>query len=172
MSRSTIEEPGDADWNREARNETATQRLDRNWADLLQELRVAQTGVQLLTGLLLTVPFQSRFADIVTHQRVVYLVTTGLSVLATGLLISPVILHRVLFRMHARRELVAAGQRFAISGLATLGLAVVGVVELIFDVVLGPLAGILAAAAALVVLIGLWAVLPFAIRRGLAPADP
>ena len=172
MAPFAVDRPDDAQWNREARNETDTERLDRNWADLLQELRVAQTGVQLLTGLLLTVPFQSRFPEILLHQRVVYLITTGLSVLATGLLIAPVILHRVLFRQHARPELVSAAQRFAILGLGTLGLAVVGVVDLIFDVVVGPIGGIVAAAAGLLVLIGLWVVLPLVIRRRLTAADP
>jgi hypothetical protein len=149
------------------RHETATERLDRNWHDLLQELRVAQTGVQLLTGLLLTVPFQSRFADLVTHQRVVYLVATALSVLATGFLIAPVILHRVVFRRHGMKPLVAAGQRFALAGLTTLGLAVTGVVELIFDVVLGPVAGGIAGAAVLLVLGTLWVAVPLRIRARL-----
>jgi len=157
----------DAAWNLRERRETPTERLDRNWADLLQELRVSQTGVQLLTGLLLTVPFQSRFGDILPHQRVVYLVTTALSVTAAGLLIAPVMLHRALFRLHGRRVLVAASQRFAIAGLATLGLAVLGVVELIFDVVLGWVAGVIAAAAALVLLGVLWGLVPAVVRRRL-----
>ncbi|MCE0763846.1 DUF6328 family protein [Pseudonocardia kujensis] len=157
----------DAEWDLRERRETPTERLDRNWADLLQELRVSQTGVQLLTGLLLTVPFQSRFPEITPQQRVVYLVTTSLSVIATGLLIAPVILHRVLFRLHARRPLVRASQRFAIAGLATLGLAVVGVVELIFAVVLGGVPGVIAACVALVLLGVLWVLVPAVVRRRL-----
>lgn len=171
MAPFSVDRPDDAQWNREARNETETERLDRNWADLLQELRVAQTGVQLLTGLLLTVPFQSRFAELLAHQRVVYLTTTALSVLATGLLIAPVILHRVLFRQHGRLELVAAAQRLAIAGLATLGLAVVGVVNLIFDVVVGAVGGVIAGGAALLALTGLWVALPAIVRRRLVPDD-
>jgi len=102
-----VDEPGkDADWNYNARRETTTARLDRNWDDMLQELRVAQTGVQILTGLLLTVPFQARFDRLEPQEIVVYLVTVALAVLASGLLISPVVLHRVLFRQHARRTLV------------------------------------------------------------------
>jgi hypothetical protein len=66
--------------------------------------------VQLLTGLLLTVPFQDRFTALLAHQRVIYLVTVSLSVLATGLLLSPAVLHRVLFRQHARQILLSAGQ--------------------------------------------------------------
>lgn len=155
----------DAEWDLRERRETPTERLDRNWADLLQELRVSQTGVQLLTGLLLTVPFQSRFAEITAHQRVIYLVTTSLSVVATGLLIAPVMLHRVLFRLHARRPLVQVSQWFAIAGLATLGLAVVGVVGLIFDVVLGPVPGLVAGLTALALLGVLWGVVPGVVRR-------
>lgn len=139
-------------------------RLNRNWDDLLQELRVAQTGVQLLTGLLLTVPFQARFHELLAHQRVLYLITVSLSVLATGLLISPVVLHRVLFRQHARRTLISAGQRFALLGFAVLGVAVVGVVTLIFDVVLGLTAAVIAGTVAFVVLLGLWALGPIALR--------
>ena len=161
-----VDEPGkDADWNYDARRETTTARLDRNWDDLLQELRVAQTGVQLLTGLLLTVPFQARFDQLERQEIVVYLVTVGLAVLATGLLISPVVLHRVLFRQHARSTLVSVGQRFAIAGFCTLGLAVVGVCALIFDVVLGVVAGAIAAVVAFVVFVTLWAVWPMVLRR-------
>src|ERR1700712_4312613 len=97
----------DQRWDRDARSETETERLDRNWSDLLQELRVVQTGVQLLTGLLLTVPFQARFSDLTGYQRVVYQATVSTSVIATALLITPVALHRLLFRQHARRSLVA-----------------------------------------------------------------
>jgi hypothetical protein len=126
----------DHDWNRAVRGETTTERLDRNWRDLLQELRVVQTGVQLLTGLLLTVPFHSSLLSLVHRQVVVYLVATGLSVLSVGLLVAPVIAHRLVFRRHGRRQLVEMGQRLTVYGLVTFGLAVVGVVELIFDVVL------------------------------------
>lgn len=141
------------------------ERLDRNWDDLLQELRVAQTGVQLLTGLLLTVPFQARFAELSDQQRTVYLVVASLSVFAAGLLITPVVLHRVLFRLNARETLVAAGQRFALAGFAVLGFAVVGVITLIFDIVLGGPAAVVAGAVAFVVISALWAIGPIALRR-------
>jgi hypothetical protein len=146
------------------RHETRTEQLDRNWQDLLQELRVAQTGVQLLTGLLLTVPFQARFPELPAHDRTIYLVTVALSMLATGLLISPVVLHRVLFRLHARAELVASAQQLALGGFAALGLASVGVCMLIFDVVLGLTAGIVAAVAVVILLGALWAVGPLMMR--------
>jgi hypothetical protein len=147
-------------------------RLDRNWDDLLQELRVAQTGVQLLTGLLLTVPFQARFPELLGHQRTLYLVVVSLAVLAAGLLISPVVLHRVLFRQGARATLVAAGQRFALAGFAVLGLSVVGVITLIFDVVLGATGATVAGATTFVVFLALWALGPVAIRRVATDDEP
>lgn len=159
------DERSDARWNRRVRDESDTERLDRNWTDLLQELRVAQTGVQLLTGLLLTVPFQQRFAMLSEHARVVYLVTTALSVGSTLLLITPVGMHRGLFRQHARGVLVSIGQACAVGGLGLLGLAVTGVVQLIFDTVVGTAAGIVAGVVTLVLFIGLWAVAPLVLRR-------
>jgi hypothetical protein len=143
------------------RDETPTEQLDRNWSDLLQELRVAQTGVQILTGLLLTLPFQPRFVQLPGYLHGVYLVTVALSVGATGLLIAPVGLHRALFRQHARGTLVDAGHSLALAGLALLGLAVTGVVFLIFSTVLGAVGGTVAGACAFVLLATLWGVLPW-----------
>ncbi|GAA3088811.1 DUF6328 family protein [Pseudonocardia yunnanensis] len=164
MARDVDDVGADARWDRDARDESTLERLDRNWGDLLQELRVAQTGVQLLTGLLLTVPFQSRFDLLTGPQRVLYLVTLSLSAAATGMLIAPVAMHRVLFRQHARAALVGAGQRFAIGGLGLLGLAVTGVIVLIFDVVAGMTAAIVAGAVCLVVFGLLWAGIPLILR--------
>jgi hypothetical protein len=166
-----VDRPGDdAEWNYAARHETPTGRLDRNWSDLLQELRVAETGVQLFTGLLLTVPFQARFGELTPRQLLLYMVIVGLSVLATGLLLTPVVLHRVLFRQHARRTLVSVGQRCALAGFAALALAVVGVCALIFDVVAGDGAAIAAGAVAFVIFAGLWGVGPL-LLRGRVAAD-
>ena len=154
----------DAQWDREQRDETPLERLDRNWVDLLQELRVIQTGVQLLTGFLLILPFQARFEQLSLFQQNVYLLTLGAAVVATGFLIAPVSLHRILFRQHARELLVTASHRLALIGLALLGAAIVGAVLLIFDVVAGTATGIIAAVAALVLLISLWAGLPWIVR--------
>jgi len=155
----------DARWDAQWRDETPLERLDRNWADLLQELRVVQTGVQLLTGFLLTLPFQTRFGELTEVQQDIYLAVLALSVLATGFLIAPVSLHRVLFRRHARRVTVQVAHRLAQVGILLLALSIIGVVLLIFGVVLGSAAGILAAGGAAVVLLGLWVVLPLAIRE-------
>jgi amino acid transporter len=147
------------------RHETPLERLDRNWVDLLQELRVVQTGVQILTGFLVTLPFQSRFTDLTTFQTTIYLVTLCLAVLAIGFLIAPVSLHRLLFRRHARRVTVDVAHRLAQVGIVLLGGAIVGVVVLIFDVVLGGGAAAIAGGAVAVVLLCLWAALPLVIRE-------
>jgi hypothetical protein len=85
----------DAEWDADQRGETPLERLDRNWADLLQELRVVQTGVQLLTGFLLTLPFQARFAQLHQFEENLYLSTVGLAIASTGFLIAPVLIHRI-----------------------------------------------------------------------------
>jgi hypothetical protein len=147
-------------WNSKARNETPTQQLDRNWNALLQELRVVQTGVQLLTGFLLTVPFQGRFDQLSSTGRAVYLITVAASIVATILLIAPVGMHRLLFRRRAIGYLVHIGNRLAILGLASLAVALVGVVTLTFDLVLGIVGAVVAATVVALLLIGLWWVLP------------
>ncbi len=162
----------DDGWNEQARDETPMQRLDRNWADLLQELRVVQTGVQLLTGFLLTLPFQTRFEQLSANERTIYLITVALSVAATGFLIAPVSLHRILFRRHARELMVTVSHRLAIVGLFLLGAAIVGVVLMTFDVVAGTATGVVAAVATLVLLLSLWAGLPLIARARYGNAAP
>lgn len=103
----------DQPWDQTARHETEAERLDRNWSSLLQELRVVQTGVQLLTGLLLTLPFQERFSMLDEPMRIVYLVTVACSAAATALLVAPVGMHRILFRRHRLNLLVSAAHRCA-----------------------------------------------------------
>ncbi len=104
------------------RNETDTERLDRNWASLLQELRVVQTGVQLLTGFLLTLPFQPRFDMLDAPMKIVYLVTVSSAVVSTALLVAPpVAMHRLLFRRHLLDKVVTAAHRFAYAGVLLLG---------------------------------------------------
>jgi hypothetical protein len=147
------------------RNETPLERSDRNWVELLQELRVMQTGVQILTGFLLTLPFQQRFLDLDAYQRMAYLVLVVLSLLTTGLLVSPVALHRALFRKQLKREVVTYGDRLTRASLMMLSLVVTGTAVLIFDVVVGRTAGVVVGVTALVVLLGLWLVLPEVVRR-------
>lgn len=147
----------------EPRSPALTQ-LDRHWGELLQELRVVQTGVQVLTGFLLTLPFQARFEAAPTWQVSVYLVAVGLAVLATALFAAPVSAHRALFRRRARAELVEVGHRCAVAGLACLAGALVAVVLLVVSVLLGPVAGLVAGGVAAVVFAGLWLALPLRLR--------
>lgn len=161
----------DQDWDRRERGETELERLDRNWNSLLQELRVVQTGVQLLTGFLLTLPFQARFQVLSNAMKTVYLVTVGCSVAATALLIAPVGLHRLLFRRHRVSALVSAAHRCALSGLVLLGLALTGVTVIIFDTVAGTAAGAIAGGCALVLLGVAWLLVPLLLRARQMP-DP
>lgn len=147
------------------RDETRTERLDRNWTSLLQELRVAQTGVQVLTAFLLTLPFQSKFNDLDDGERALYLATVCCSVLSAVLLIAPVGMHRLLFRRHQLGDLVDMAHRFAITGLLLMGLALAGAVALVFAVVLGPLAAGIAGAMVALAFTVFWVVLPVSMRR-------
>ena len=140
--------------------ETPKERTTRRWNEMLQELRVAQTGVQVLTGFLLTVPFSQRFGDLDDVQRTAYLVVVSSSILAAGLLIAPVAFHRVLFGRHEKEWLVEAANVSARAGLTALGVTMSGVVFLVFDVVLDRTASIIATSTTVVVLAALWLVLP------------
>ena len=120
------------------RDETATERADRNWNELLQELRVTQTGLQILTGFLLTVPFQQRFPELDPALRLVFLFALGLAVVSTVIVVAPVASHRILFRRSAKPELVSSANRSTKAGLATLALTIVAVVVLVFGFVAGP----------------------------------
>lgn len=155
----------DADWDLQARGETETARLDRNWADLLQELRVIQTGVQFLTGFLLTLPFQATFGELDRVTRHVYLATVLCAMASTAALIAPVSAHRLLFRQHARRPLVLISHRLAQAGLLLLGFALCGAVKVIFSLVVSPTTGWVVAGGCLAVFAVLWVGLPLVLRN-------
>ncbi|MEZ0578075.1 DUF6328 family protein [Nocardioides sp. MH1] len=142
-----------------------SEQLARNWNELLQELRVMQTGVQILTGFLLTVPFSDRFADLDHTQRTIYLCVLSGSVMTTCLIVAPVSFHRVLFRQQQRPWMVEAANVSARVGLAGLALVSAAVVLLVFDVVLGTTAGIIASLAVLTVFTSLWLGVPLVARR-------
>ncbi len=154
---------GDGDGTDEGQPSQET--LTRNWDELLQEIRVTQTGVQILTGFLLTVPFTQRFADLTAFQKDVYLAVLAGSVITTGLVVAPVAFHRALFRKRRRELLVESGNRFALAGLATLALTVSGVVLLVVDVVSGTRAGVVSGGAMIALLLVLWFVLPRVLDR-------
>jgi len=156
---------------RDDRDESADERSDRNWAELLQELRVMQMGVQILTGFLLTLPFQQRFGDLDTFQSGVYLTLVALAVLSTGLFVTPVSLHRGLFRKHRKTALVTMSDRIARLGVLVLAFVVTGTVLLVVDVVVNRTAAVWWSACALVLLVGLWFVMPRLVARHAATAD-
>ncbi len=146
------------------RHETEAERLDRNWSSLLQELRVAQTGVQLLTGFLLTLPFQQRFSQLDTTMRTVYLVTVACSIGATVLLVAPVSMHRLVFRRHRLKSLVAASHGYAIAGTLLLGVALTGVAVVIFDLVVGRTGAWIAGGVTVIAVTAFWYLMPLRLR--------
>jgi hypothetical protein len=149
----------------DGRNETQTERLDRNWGELLQELRVLETGTQILTGFLLTVAFQQKFSQLNSGQVTLYLVLVSLSAVATIVVLAPVSLHRTLFRQGKKAELVVWTNRLLRIALAVVALTVVGVVVLLFDVAASTGIAIGAGIATAVVLGGLWFALPIGLSR-------
>ena len=146
------------------RDEENRQRLDRNLDELLQELRIALPGVQVLFAFLLAVPFQQRFGDVTDFQQSVYFATLMLTGASTFLLIAPTAFHRVTFRQQQKERLVRLANRLAIAGLGCLGLAVIGAVTLVTDFLYGAAPTALAAGAFLVIATVLWVVIPVRVR--------
>jgi hypothetical protein len=148
-----------------ARGETPLQRADRNFVELLQELRVTQTGVQILFAFLLSLAFTSRFTSLDTFQRVTYVITLLLAVLAAALFTAPAALHRSLFQQGAKPRIVQVSSRLATTGLIVLVFAFSGSVLLVVDVTTSRAGGIAAGAATFLVCVGLWGLLPRLVRR-------
>ena len=153
------------------RDETPAQKHDRNWLELIQELRVAQTGIQVLAGFLLTLPFTQRFASIGQAHHVLFLVAFSLAITTIGLMTTPVALHRLLFGRHEKGTLVRVGDVVAKAGMTTLGLTLVTVTGLIFGVVAGDTAGMVAATVVLTGYAAAWVGLPLLLLRGGADQD-
>ena len=165
----TQEEPAGAEATvRDGRDETPLEKLDRNWDELLQELRVVQTGVQILAGFLLTLPFQQRFTEIEDVNRRVFLVAFALAVVATAFLVAPVSAHRLLFRKGEKDTLVAMANVCARVGLVALAMAVSAVTFVIFDVVTDTGMAVAAATVAFLLFVVNWLVLPLGLlaRKG------
>ncbi|MFE3658982.1 DUF6328 family protein [Streptomyces sp. NPDC059165] len=152
------------------RDETESERADRNFAELLQELRVLQTGVQILFAFLLTLAFTARFPSLDSFQRGTYVTTLMLAVLAAALFTAPAALHRGLFRRGAKKEIVMVSSRLAAIGMAVLALALGSAVLLVVDVVHGTPEGVVAATATLLVCAGLWGLLPLWVGRRVSAA--
>jgi Family of unknown function (DUF6328) len=140
-------------------------RLTRNWDELMQEIRVTQTGAQILAGFLLTVPFSTRFGELTSLQRGTYLTALGGAVLTTCLVVAPVAAHRLLFRRHLRLLLVETANVLALAGLGTLMLTIGGVAFLVVDIVVGTGWAVAAGSGTLVVFVGVWAAVPLGLAR-------
>ena len=154
----------------DGRGEGPLQRADRNMIELLQELRVAQTGVQILFAFLLTLSFTERFRSIDEVQRWTYVVTLLCSVLTAGLFVAPAAVHRITFRRGVKAETVQLGHQLFTLGLGALTLTLTGSVLLVLDVAVGLPFAISSAAVVCVVLCLLWFVLPIPLLRRTRPA--
>jgi hypothetical protein len=139
--------------------------MDRNWAELLQELRVLQTGVQILAGFLLTLPFQSRFETLDDYQTRLYLANVVVAALTTATILLPVSVHRRLFQQGLKETLVSSADTIAKFSLAGVGLLSVGTTSLVFDVTAGRTAGVVAGAGLLAVLLTMLVFVPARLRR-------
>ena len=147
------------------RDETDAQRLDRNWLSLLQELRVTQTGTQIVGGFLLALAFQPRFTDLDRYQLTVYLVLVATAATTTMLALGPVSLHRVLFGKHAMKQIVRVADVLVRATLVGVAVILSGTTLLVFDVVLSRTAGQVAGASVLLVIVAVWLILPRAAKR-------
>ena len=149
----------------DTRDETPDERDDRNLIELLQELRVAGLGVQVLFGFLLSLPFTTKFGTASGWQQQLYEVTLILAAVSTALLLGPVAYHRLVFRRHQKHHLVAAANVMAIAGLAAVALAITGAVLLVTSFVEHGAPAVIISAATGCLFTALWFALPLA-RRG------
>jgi Family of unknown function (DUF6328) len=155
----------------DARDETEAERDDRNLIELLQELRVAGLGIQVIFGFLLAIPFSNRFSALGSGQRTLYMVTLVLAAVATALLIGPVAYHRLVFRQRLKGHLIRAANIMAILGLATVALTVCAAVLLVASYVAHGLPATLIAIFVACLFAGLWFVFPLTRRLG-SPEEP
>jgi hypothetical protein len=153
------------------REESEGERLDRNLGELLQELRVALPGVQVLFAFLLAVPFQQNFTKITAFQEKVYFATLLCTAISAALLISPTAYHRLTFHLQQKKELVHVSNRLSIAGLGFLALAMTGAIVLITDVLFGALATTVFGVAAATMFVLLWGALPLRRRLSLAASE-
>jgi hypothetical protein len=163
---------GDVRRDRESgRDETPEERADRNLGELLQELRVALPGVQILFAFLLTVPFSQGFTRLDDFQRDLYFGVLMSTAVSTALLIAPSANHRLLFRMRDKENLVRVSNRLAIAGLLVLSLSLSGAILMVADVLFKSPAPALFTAGFGLILAVLWIVLPVIRRLKLAEED-
>lgn len=145
--------------------ETKNERLTRNVSELLQELRVAQAGVQILFGFLLTVVFTDQFHNASGFEKAVHLAAVLLTVASTVLLTAPAAWHRLLFRTGSREEILTVGNRSVLAGLGCLAAAITTTVTLIAKVVYGPIAMTVLGVFSAALFVVMWFVVPRRIGR-------
>jgi len=155
-----VTQPGQKQDVRDDRAESPEERLDRNTIELLNELRIAGTGVQIMFAFLLVVPFNAGWSKTSSFERTVYFVTLAFVALATFLLIAPPAQHRLLFRHHEKPYLIVLANRLAIAALVFLSLGFAGILVLLSDYVVGGIAPIVTGALTLAITGGLWFALP------------
>jgi hypothetical protein len=150
------------------RDETEAEKLDRNWNDILQELRVMQTGTQLVAGFLLTLPFTTRFDDLTELEEATYLTLVLLAGLTLAVMITPISIHRRLFGEQVKDKLVSAAHRLLVVSLGLVGVLITGIIVFIFQVVIGTTVALAVGGGAALVVVLLLVVLPIVIlpRRG------
>lgn len=149
----------------DGRDETRNERADRNWDELMQELRVMQTGTQILTGFLLAVAFQPRFTETDALQRQGYVVLVALASLATILALAPVVMHRTLFGRRRKPGLVDVAARIVKIDLVVIAALTIGVTTLIIDFTVNRTAGIITLIVSVIGVLLLWLAIPRMVRR-------
>ena len=149
----------------EGRRETAQEQLDRKWEDQLQELRVMQTGVQLLAGFLLTLPFQTAFGELDAFQRGIFLGLVVTAAVTTLAIVMTVSVHRRLSGQDVKERVVAAAQVGLLAAVAGVALLVTGMATLIFDVVVNRIAALSVGGAVGLLAVVLLAVVPQVLSR-------
>jgi hypothetical protein len=170
------DEPGSSEQRRQmdsGRLESEEERADRNLSDLLQELRVALPGVQVLFAFLLTVPFTNRFDDLTSFQEKLYFGVLISVALATVLLVAPTIGHRILFRRQQKEYIVTLSNNLALIGMALLAVSMCGAIALISDFLFGAATAIVSTIVMAAAFIGFWFTGPIIRRTKLPPrSDP
>ena len=157
-------EPSDS-----GRRETEEERADRNLAELLQELRVALPGVQVLFAFLLTVPFSQRFSDLSEFQEWLYFGVMITVALATVMLVAPTAGHRILFRRQQKEFIVTLSNTFALAGLLLLAIAMTGAIALISDFIFGMTTAVISTVVMAAAFLGFWFFGPIRRRQQLPP---
>jgi Family of unknown function (DUF6328) len=155
--------------NESGREESEEERADRNLSDLLQELRVALPGVQVLFAFLLTVPFTQRFEDLSDFDQKLYFAVLISVALATVLLVAPTIGHRILFRRQQKEFIVTIANRLALAGMLILAVAMCGAIALISDFLFGLATAVISTVVMATAFVGFWFLGPIVRRQKLPP---